>query len=118
MSAGDEVLEYLSHFMASDEGAWKAKDLKDLASLQATCKTNRAICERATRTRKPIAQAHRALIEELRDNFYNRDLYSDYKINYARDSRRDENYKYWQHPFTLSWHPVYWEDMDEVVIQG
>ena len=118
MSAGDQVLECLSHFMTSDEGVWKAKDLKDLASLQATCRSNRAICERVARTRMPIAHAHRALIEDLQGNFKDRMLYSDFKVNYVRDIRRDEGYRYWRHPFTLSWHPVELRILDQVVIQG
>ena len=96
MSAGDQVLECLSHFMVavtSDEGAWKAQDLKALASIQATCRSSRAICDRAPRTRKPIAKAHKA-------NMLNLKKHIEYHVVEARDMSLELDREFWVHPFS------------------
>jgi hypothetical protein len=100
----EQALLQICHFLAQDDGAWTAKDLKDLAALQATCQEARSRCCKAAKMRKPAAQAHRALMEDLHD-------YLDFRVNDARDEAKYSEKDDWVHPFTgevFSTYPFEW----------
>ena len=94
------ALELVCHFLSGESGAWTAKDLKDLAAIQVTCKDARTLCARTSQQRKHAAQAHRAMMQDLHE-------YIDYKVNDARDMARDEGEEDWEDPFTGEVLPVY-----------
>ena len=98
------ALELVCNFMQS--GPWTSKELKDLAAVEATCKEARASLK-PSRVRKPVAQARKALMEDLADWWEAKhEEYMDYQVNDARDSARDKGQIVWQHPFSKHWLPV------------
>ena len=100
-----QALAQVCYFLTGDSGAWNTKDLRDLASLQATCKDAREICARPVQTRKPAAQAYRTLIQDLAE-------YHDLKVNHARDSAREDDEDEWEHPFTGEVHSFWLEHLE------
>jgi len=97
MQSQDRALIQVCHFLAGGEGAWTVKDMKDLAALQGTCKNARRISKHSFQERKPIAQAQRALMEDLA-------AYFDRRIKEEQNYwKYEEPQPFWQHPFTGEW---------------
>ena len=99
MQSQDRALIQVCHFLAGGAGAWTAKDMKDLAALQGTCKDATMICKRVARERKPIAQAHRANMDEFIECI-------ECRIDHARCCARDEGESHWRNPFTKEWESI------------
>ena len=87
------ALELVCHFLSRDSKTWTAKDLKDLAAIQRTCRDAQRLCARTSRQRKPAAQAHKAMMEDLEE-------YIEYKVSDARGMAKDDGDEEWVHPFT------------------
>ena len=61
------ALELVCHFMTDDNSRpWAAKDLRTIASLQATCKEARSIRDNFIEDRKSVAKAHKANMRKLK----------------------------------------------------
>jgi hypothetical protein len=108
MFAGDKVLFQLCHFMTdANSGPWFPKDLRTIASLQATCKATRSIRNGFIEERKSVAirdgfiedrksvdKAHKATMRQLKKHI---DEYIYEAIETASEYHREE---YFINPFT------------------
>ena len=104
MQSQDRALMQICHFLSGESGAWTAKDLKDLAAIQATCSDARTLCARACQQRKPAARAYKKMMRQLKDYF-------DYRVEDARESALCfADSTTFKHPFTGESLPLYTPD--------
>ena len=88
------ALELLCHFMTdANSGPWAAKDLRTLASLQATCKEAHSIRDGFIDERKSVAKAHKANMRKLKKHIGG-------YIYLAREQSIEDDEEYFVHPFT------------------
>ena len=111
------ALDFVCHWMTdSNSGPWAAKDLRTLASLQATCKEAHSIRDNFIEDRKSVAKAHKANMRKLKKHIGG---YIYLASEQASEYRREE---YFINPFTgefdYSDHRGAWNDDERVKYGG